>query len=90
LTVADTGSPAGDGGTTQGFLLFPQFARRADGALGLAAYRAAGEGAGLADLVYLVYFGWGPSAAGLGAAFVDNASGFSHIVFDETVPAGNP
>jgi hypothetical protein len=122
VLAADAGSPAGDGGTAQGFLLFPQFARRADGALGLAAYRAAGTGAGLADLVYLVsadggrsfgtpirlatgltpslqrhvsdwlgdYFGWGPSAAGLGAAFVDNASGFSHIVFDETVPAGNP
>ena len=28
--------------------------------------------------------------AGLGAAYVDNASGFSHIVFDETVPAVNP
>jgi hypothetical protein len=120
--VADAGSPAGDGGTTQGFLLFPQLARRADGALGLAAYRAAGEGTGLADLVYVVsadrgrsfgtpipfatgltpslqrhvpywlgdYFGWGPTAAGLGAAFVDNASGFSHIVFDETVPGVTP
>ncbi len=33
------------------------------------------------------YFGWGSTtAAGLGAALVDNASGFSHIVFDETVP----
>jgi hypothetical protein len=33
------------------------------------------------------YFGWGPTAAGLGAAFVDNASGYSHVVFDEAVPA---
>jgi hypothetical protein len=31
------------------------------------------------------YFGWGPTAAGLGAAFIDNASGFSHIAFDESV-----
>jgi hypothetical protein len=31
------------------------------------------------------YFGWGPTVFGVGAAFVDNASGFSHIVFNETV-----
>jgi hypothetical protein len=29
------------------------------------------------------YFGWAPASAGLGAAFVDNASGFSHIAFAE-------
>jgi len=32
------------------------------------------------------YFGWGQTATGMGAAFVDNASGFSHVVFDETAP----
>jgi hypothetical protein len=31
------------------------------------------------------YFGWAPTAHGLGAAFIDNASGFSHIVLDEAV-----
>jgi len=31
------------------------------------------------------YFGWAPTATGLGAAFIDNASGFAHVVFDETV-----
>jgi len=99
-------------------LLFPQLARRSDGTLALAAYRAAGEGTGAADLVFVVsadggrsfgnavtfatgltaslqrhvpdwlgdYLGWGPTAAGLGAAFVDNASGFSHIVFNDQVP----
>jgi hypothetical protein len=116
--IADGGSAGGDGGIAPGFLLFPQLAQFADGRLGLAAYRAAGEGTGAADLVYVVstdgglsfgsaitlatgltpslqrhvpdwlgdYFGWAPTAAGLGAAFVDNASGFSHIVFDERVP----
>ena len=122
MTIFDGGGPAPDGGIadgiTPGFLLFPQLARRTDGVLGLAAYRAAGEDEGAADLVYVVssdggrsfanaitlatgltptlqrhvpnwlgdYFGWGPTGAGLGAAFIDNASGFSHIVFDETVP----
>jgi hypothetical protein len=117
--VSDGSRPEIDGGTTPGFLLFPQLARRADDSLGLAVYRATGEGTGAAELVYVVsadggrafgnaiavatgltpslrrhvpdwlgdYFGWAPAAAGLGAAFVDNASGFSHIVFDETVPA---
>jgi hypothetical protein len=33
------------------------------------------------------YFGWGPIAAGLGAAYIDNASGFSHIAFAETANA---
>ena len=112
---ADGGGPVSDGGEAQGFLLFPQLGRRADGALGLAAYRAAGDGAGLADLVAMVspdggrsftspipfatgltpslqrhvpdwlgdYFGWAPIATGLGAAFVDNRSGFSHIVLEE-------
>ena len=116
--IFDAGGAQGDGGITQGFLLFPQLALRSDGTLGLAAYRAAGEGIGAAALVSVAsadrglsfgnattfamgltpslqrhvpdwlgdYFGWGPTAAGLGAAFVDNASGFSHIVFDETVP----
>ena len=51
---ADGGGPVSDGGEAQGFLLFPQLGRRADGALGLAAYRAAGDGAGLADLVAMV------------------------------------
>jgi hypothetical protein len=115
------GDPTPDGGIAQGFLLFPQLARRADGSLGLAVYRATSEAPGSSDLVYVVssdggrsfgsaitlatgltptlqrhvanwlgdYFGWSPTAAGLGAAFVDNASGFSHIVFDETVLA-NP
>ncbi len=117
--IYDASGPAIDGGSTPGFLLFPQLAQRADGSLGLAAYRATGESTGAAELVYVVsadggrsfgnaitlatgltpslqrhvpdwlgdYFGWAPTAAGLGAAFVDNASGFSHIVFDETVPA---
>jgi hypothetical protein len=31
------------------------------------------------------YFGWAPTLAGMGAAFIDNASGFSHVVFDENV-----
>jgi hypothetical protein len=31
------------------------------------------------------YFGWGLTVAGLGVAFIDNASGFSHIAFDESV-----
>lgn len=31
------------------------------------------------------YFGWGPIAAGIGAAYIDNASGFSHIAFAEAV-----
>jgi len=115
--IFDAGDLGSDGGIASGFLLFPQLARRADGQLGLAAYRAAGEGVGAADGVYVVsadggrsfgstttfatgltptlqrhvptwlgdYFGWGPTETGLGAAFVDNASGFSHIVFDETV-----
>jgi len=106
-----------DGGTGAGFLLFPQLARNADGTLGLAVYRASGEGTGMADVVVVVspdggrsfespiilatgltpslqrhvpdwlgdYFGWGSTAAGLGAAFIDNASGFSHIVFNESV-----
>jgi hypothetical protein len=113
----DAGDLGADGGISPGFLLFPQLARRADGTLGLAAYRAAGEGTGAADLVYVTssdggrsfgsastfatgltptlqrhvpawlgdYFGWGPTETGLGSAFVDNASGFSHIVFDEAV-----
>ena len=117
-SIFDAGAAQGDGGITQGFLLFPQLALRTDGTLGLAAYRATGAGVGAADLVSVVsvddgrsfgkattfamgltpslqrhvpdwlgdYFGWGPTTAGLGAAFVDNASGFSHIVFDETVP----
>jgi hypothetical protein len=114
-TISDGGGPAADGGIAPGFLLFPQLAHRVDGALALAVYRATGEVAGSAELVYAVstdggrsfasaiilasgltptlqrhvpdwlgdYFGWSPTAAGLGAAFVDNASGFSHIVFDE-------
>ncbi len=114
-TISDGGAPEADGGAAPGFLLFPQLARGADGSPELAAYRAAGEGTGSADLVYVVsadggrsfaneavlatgltptlqrhvpdwlgdYFGWGPTSAGLGAAFVDNASGFSHVVFDE-------
>ena len=116
-TIPDASDLGSDGGVSPGFLLFPQLARRADGKLGLAAYRAANEGAGSADLVSVVsadsgrsfgsatvfatgltptlqrhvpawlgdYFGWGPTETGLGAAFVDNASGFSHIVFNETV-----
>jgi hypothetical protein len=31
------------------------------------------------------YFGWGATPAGLGVAFVDNGSGWSHIVFDKNV-----
>jgi hypothetical protein len=31
------------------------------------------------------YFGWAAAGAGLGAAFVDNASGFSHIAFAESL-----
>ena len=122
LAIADGGGAGGDGGSAPGFLLFPQLAQFADGRLGLAAYRTAGEGTGAADLVYVVstdggrsfgnaitlatgltpslqrhvpdwlgdYFGWSPTAAGLGAAFIDNSSGFSHIVFDETVPTATP
>jgi len=119
--LTDAGDAAGDGGVSPGFLLFPQLARHADGKLALATYRAASEGPGSADLVYVTsadagrsfaiattfaagltptlqrhvpawlgdYFGWGPTETGLGAAFVDNASGFSHIVFDEAVlPSG--
>lgn len=29
------------------------------------------------------YFGWGPMAGRMGAAYIDNASGFSHIALDE-------
>ena len=119
--LTDAGDAAGDGGVSPEFLLFPQLARHADGKLALATYRAASEGPGSADLVYVTsadagrsfaiattfaagltptlqrhvpawlgdYFGWGPTETGLGAAFVDNASGFSHIVFDEAVlPSG--
>jgi len=116
--VALDSSPADPDGGTPGFLLFPQLTRRSDGALAVAAYRAASEGTGTSALVYVMstdggqtfgseatlavgltpslqrhvpdwlgdYFGWGPSNPGLGTAFVDNASGFSHIVLDETVP----
>lgn len=31
------------------------------------------------------YFGWAPTTVGMGAAFIDNASGYSHIVFAENV-----
>ena len=119
-TLSDAGAATGDGGVPPGFLLFPQLARRGDGRLAIAAYRAAGEGGGAADLVSVIsadggrtfgnartlatgltprlqrhvsdwlgdYFGCGPTAGGRGlsVAYVDNTSGFSHIVFDETVP----
>ncbi len=32
------------------------------------------------------YFGWAATASGIGAAFVDNASGFSHIAYTEVAP----
>ena len=115
-TLAVDATGGADGGSAQGFLLFPQLARRSDGSLGLAAYRTDGTGLGSGDLVYNVstdgghsfgkaaslatgltpslqrhvpewlgdYFGWSPTAKGFGAAFIDNASGFSHIVYRET------
>ena len=48
LAIADGGGAGGDGGSAPGFLLFPQLAQFADGRLGLAAYRTAGEGTGAA------------------------------------------
>jgi hypothetical protein len=118
----DAAAPAtSDGGSAAGFLLFPQLAPGPGSTLAVAAYRATGEGAGTAALVYTVsadgglsfgkevtaassltpslqrhvpdwlgdYFGWGPTAAGLGAAFVDNARGFSHIAFAEVLSSSS-
>jgi hypothetical protein len=110
---------AGSTAESTAFVLFPQFTEGPAGTLALAAYRASDEGAGAAELVYVVsadgglsfgsattladhltpsrrrhvpdwlgdYFGWAPAAAGIGAAFIDNASGFSHVVLDENVLA---
>ena len=106
-----------DGGPATAFLLTPQLARKPDGSLAVAAYRAADQIEGSAELVVAAssdgghtfampttlatgltatlqrhvpawlgdYFGWATTETGLAVAFVDNASGFSHIVFADLV-----